>query len=340
VTTAGERTPDIDVVRSMGANPEIRAAEPGTGSLGTLVVRFSPFNTWYEVNSKFEGRFMERTVPGAFADTVVDDRAIMRSLFDHGQDPQIGNKVLGPILELREDADSPIGIVDLMDTSYNRDLLPGLKAGVYGSSFRMHVRADDWNDRPGRSAYNPDGIPERTVMKTKTMEFGPVTFPASPTATAAMRSMTDQFYAHLRAHDARAYETAVRAVRALPAMPGAESGDDPAMLAQAACAAMDAAMEAMDPAAMTPEMAAMCAQACALMTAADTALDALLASLGAPDLPDMADMAGGRSTDFTGRPTRGVGGGDPGAEPEPSTTPALIRQRLDDGALRLRGILQ
>ena len=45
--------------------------------------------------------------------------------------------------------------------------------------------------------------------------------------------------------------------------------------------------------------------------------------------------------DLTGRPTQGVGGGDPGAEPEPSTNPALNhRLRLDDGALRLRGILK
>ena len=45
--------------------------------------------------------------------------------------------------------------------------------------------------------------------------------------------------------------------------------------------------------------------------------------------------------DLTGRPAQGAGGGDPGAEPEPSTNPALNhRLRLDDGALRLRGILK
>jgi len=56
----------------------------------------------------------------------------------------------------------------------------------------------------------------------------------------------------------------------------------------------------------------------------------------AAELRHAADL-----TDLTGRPTQGVGGGDPGAEPEPSTTPALTnRLRLDDGALRLRGILK
>jgi HK97 family phage prohead protease len=176
---------------------------------------------------------MERTVPGTFADTIFNDRATMRSLFDHGHDPQIGNKVLGPIVDLREEDHSPVGVVDLLDTSYNRDLLPGLRAGVYGSSFRMHVLADTWDEKPSKSAHNPDGIPERTITKTKTMEFGPVTFPANPAATASVRSMTDHFYDQLRLRDTSAYEAAARAAGRLPTdligQPGARSagGDDP-----------------------------------------------------------------------------------------------------------------
>ena len=203
--------PDIDVVRMMGASPELRSVPSGADSLGTLVIPFSPFDTWYEVNSKWEGRFMERTTRGTFQDTINQDRNLMRSLFDHGHDPQIGNKVLGPIVDLREDSYSPVGEVDLMDTSYNRDLLPGLRAGVYGSSFRMHVLADTWDDKPATSAHNPDGIPERTITKTKTLEFGPVTFPANPAATATVRSMTDYFYDQLRQRDTSAYEAAARA---------------------------------------------------------------------------------------------------------------------------------
>ena len=47
-------------------------------------------------------------------------------------------------------------------------------------------------------------------------------------------------------------------------------------------------------------------------------------------------------TDLTGRAaTRSGPGGDPGAEPEPSTTrQPHLRQRLDEGALRARGILK
>jgi HK97 family phage prohead protease len=43
--------------------------------------------------------------------------------------------------------------------------------------------------------------------------------------------------------------------------------------------------------------------------------------------------------DFTGRPAQGAGGGEPDTEPAGDVSPLSNRQRLDDGALRLRGIL-
>jgi hypothetical protein len=101
--------------------------------------------------------------------------------------------------------------VPLFDTSYNRDLLPGLKAGVYGASMRMRVTGDEWDDHPARSDANPDGIPERTITAMKVLEFGPVTFPANPGASAGVRSATDEFYHRLRQADAPAFEDAMRA---------------------------------------------------------------------------------------------------------------------------------
>lgn len=88
----------------------------------------------------------------------------------------------------------------MFETSYNRDLAPGLRAGAYGSSFRFNVVADDFNKKASRSDYNPQGLPERTVRELSMAEFGPVTFPAYTGATAGMRSLTDRFAvdAHLR----------------------------------------------------------------------------------------------------------------------------------------------
>lgn len=202
---------DLDIVRALSATPELRAAAKPDDGLGLLNGHFSVFNTWYEVNSLWEGNFLERVAPGAFAQTITEDRSGMKVLFDHGHDPQVGNKVLGPIRTLQEDSEGPYYEVPLLDTSYNRDLLPGLAAGVYGASFRFRVREESWNDEPGASDHNPKGIPERTILNTRTMEFGPVTFPASPEASAGVRSLTDQFYDRLRQRDTSAYQAAVRA---------------------------------------------------------------------------------------------------------------------------------
>jgi hypothetical protein len=87
--------------------------------------------------------------------------------------------------------------VNLFDTSYNRDLLPGFKTGQYGSSHRFRVipDKDHWNERPERSERNPNGLPERTIREMSIHELGPVTFPANPNATAGVRSvsLTDEW---------------------------------------------------------------------------------------------------------------------------------------------------
>jgi hypothetical protein len=205
---AAHFAPDVDVVRS---GEGITLEPAGDGSLGTLTGRFSEFGRWYPVSSRLEGSFRERVAPGATLDTIRDDRASMRVLFDHGMDGQIGNKVLGPIGALDERSDGPWYEVPLFDTSYNRDLLPGLKAGVYGASMRMRVLDDSWDDEPKRSADNPEGIPERTITRMKVLEFGPVTFPANPGASAGVRSATDEFYGRLAEVNPPAFADAVRA---------------------------------------------------------------------------------------------------------------------------------
>jgi hypothetical protein len=204
------KTLNVDVVRALSAPPELRAAAAGDGSIGLLSGHFSTFGDWYRVCSMWEGDFMEQCAKGFTLDTIAEDRSGMRVLFDHGFDPQLGNKVLGPIQDLREDGTGPYYEVPMFDTSYNRDLLPGLKSGVYGASFRMRVTGEAWDDEPDPSDYNPKGIPERTITQARVMEFGPVTFPANPAASASVRSATDGYYEGLRMRDVRAFDDAVR----------------------------------------------------------------------------------------------------------------------------------
>jgi HK97 family phage prohead protease len=220
--------PELEVVRS--APLVVRAADAvDENSMPIMEVRFSPFETWYEIDSWWEGRFLERTVRGAFAKTIAENRDRIKCLYDHGFDPQIGNKVLGTIEDLREDPDSGVGDVQLFDTTYVRDLLPGLQAGVYGSSMRMRVIKEEWNEDPGISDHNPQGLPERSILEIRMFEFGPVTFPANGEATAGVRSMTDDFYERLRSRDPQRVGDLelVRNSRTLPGLAAGATTADP-----------------------------------------------------------------------------------------------------------------
>lgn len=166
--------------------------DEGTG-LGVLRGQFAVFNQWTEIRSAWEGNFMERFAPSSLTKTMKENVARMRVLFNHGHDPQIGDKVLGSIKSLRAADGGATYEVDLFDTSYNRDLEPGLRAGVYGASFRFAVVKDEWRQNPTPSETNPKGLPERTVKEASVAEFGPVTFPAYAGASAGMRSISDRY---------------------------------------------------------------------------------------------------------------------------------------------------
>lgn len=221
---------DLDLVRTW--HLPVRAAAETDDALAVMEVRFSVFDTWYEVNSWWEGRFLERTQRGAFAKTIAESGLRTKVLFNHGHDFSIGEKLLGQVDSLTEEKDSPVGVVPLFDTSYNRDLLPGLRAGAYGSSFMFRVIKEEWDDEPGRSDHNPEGLPERTITEVRLFEFGPVTWPANPDATSGLRCLsgTDQYYEQLRSRDPQRVESLRSRVTSLrtPAPSPAAIGTGPA----------------------------------------------------------------------------------------------------------------
>jgi len=209
----------IDIVRALRPPPELRAAPAGSGRV--LAGHFSVFDVWYEVDSMWEGHFFERTVRGAFAQTIAEDRNRMRSTFNHGYD-MLGDQILGSIDDLREDTTGAAYEVGLFD-GIPELVMSGLAAGVYGSSFRFRVREESWNDEPPVSDHNPKGLPERSILNCQVSEFGPVTFPASPDATAGVRSLTDRYYEQLRRSDPGAFAAAERATKTSIGRPGALS---------------------------------------------------------------------------------------------------------------------
>src|SRR5688500_5842328 len=100
---------ELPAVRAVRIAPQTRDAdaEGETDLLGTLFGHFSVFNQWYEISSWWEGNFLERVLPGAFAKTFTErgpagSNSIVCN-FDHGYDPTIGDKVLGGFDKLEED---------------------------------------------------------------------------------------------------------------------------------------------------------------------------------------------------------------------------------------------
>ena len=155
----------------------------------TMVGHFAVFNSWAKIDSMYEGTFMERIAPGAFVRSFKENRANIRVTLNHGSDPMAGDKPLGPITELREDGTGAYYEVPLIDTSYTRDILAGLEAGLYGASFRFQVIQEEFETRAARSDHNPEGLPERTILEAAVSEFGPVTYPAYAGASAGVRAV-------------------------------------------------------------------------------------------------------------------------------------------------------
>jgi HK97 family phage prohead protease len=199
---------------------EPQADAPDDGRLGTLEVDFSRFDAWYEIDSWWEGRFLERTQKGSFRKTIAERGSQVKVLFNHGFDFHIGDKALGVPEVLEERDESPHLEAGLLDTSYNRDLAPGLRAGAYGSSFMFEVLGESWDREPDTSDYNPEGLPERTITEVRLYEAGPVTWPANPEATAGLRSGMDWFADQLQRRDPDRYDDLVRSFAAFRTLHG------------------------------------------------------------------------------------------------------------------------
>jgi HK97 family phage prohead protease len=185
------RPPRDDLIRAVLPGVEFRSASDGDGS-PMLFGHFARFNEWTEIDSVFEGRFMERIAPGAFKKTFRDLRDKMRVLLNHGHDPMVGDKPIAEITDLREDDEGAFYEARLFD-GLPELVLDGLRAKQYGASFRFSAMREEWVDEPNASDDNPNGLPERTIKEARVPEFGPTPFPAYEGATAGVRSLTDEF---------------------------------------------------------------------------------------------------------------------------------------------------
>ena len=177
------RPPKDDLFRAMQSGI---SSEDGR----TLTIRLAPADSWAEIESVTEGHFMERFKAGAYRKTMAENPP--KILFQHGRDPQIGEKIIATTDETGEDAISPFARGQILD-GVPELVVDGLRKGVYGSSHRFSVVRDEFNPKPKPSVHNPKGLPERTIAEARLFELGAVTWPAYAQASASLRSLTDEF---------------------------------------------------------------------------------------------------------------------------------------------------
>lgn len=178
--------PRDDLIRMVDlplAQIEFRDDTDGRLMVGTPIV----FNIWTEVES-WEGHFLEQMSPGSVTKTLKERGDKVKVLFNHGFDPQIGDKPLGKPRLMEPRAKGLYTETPLSKTSYNADLIELLGDGALdGMSFRFSVTRESWDENGKVNKANPKGLPMRTIEEIRLYEFGPVTFPAYEATTVGVR---------------------------------------------------------------------------------------------------------------------------------------------------------
>ena len=176
--------------RFLSAQIELRAAAEGEEPKKVFGYA-AKFNSRSE-NLGSEGyQFYEIILPGAFDGVLLDD---VRALLNHESSAILARSKNGiGSLSLGVDATGLWYEFEAPDTQVGRDLMTSLKRGdIDQSSFSFTVSRDgeSWE-----SSQNGDGpiVNVRTISKVSRLyDVSPVTYPAYPDATVALRSL-EQF---------------------------------------------------------------------------------------------------------------------------------------------------
>jgi len=175
--------------RFLAASVELRAAAE-SDTAPKVRGYAAKFNSRSENLGSADYQFYEVIEPGAFDDVLGDD---VRALFNHESSAILARSKNGEgSLSIGVDAVGLWYEFDAPDTQVGRDLVTSLKRGdVDQSSFSFTVSKDGqkWEEtRQGEGPY----IATRTISKVARLyDVSPVTYPAYPDATVALRSLEE-----------------------------------------------------------------------------------------------------------------------------------------------------
>jgi HK97 family phage prohead protease len=136
----------------------------------------------FDSDSEDLGGFTERIERGAFAEAIkVSD---VRALFNHDNNMILARTASGT-LRIYEDERGLKYEFEAPNTTVGNDVLEMIKRGdISQSSFGFTVEKDSWTKR--------DGTTYRTIKKVKKLyDVSPVTFPAYPEASVAVRKLEE-----------------------------------------------------------------------------------------------------------------------------------------------------
>jgi HK97 family phage prohead protease len=132
------------------------------------------------------GGFREKIKPGAFKKALKNSD--VRALFNHDSNYVLGRQSNGT-LSLKEDKNGLWMEVDPPDTQIIRDLVlsPIKRGDVKEQSFAFMVEKDEWDNIDGEKKDKPI---TRTILEINELfDVSPVTYPAYPDTSVALRSM-------------------------------------------------------------------------------------------------------------------------------------------------------
>jgi HK97 family phage prohead protease len=147
-----------------------------------IVGHAAVFNKESEPISFFGQTFIEKIAPGAFKKAIKNSDP--RSLFNHDPSIVLGRKSAGT-LKLKEDEKGLYSETTPPDTQYVKDvvLTPIERGDVKEMSFGFTVKSEEWKEDKDKQ------IVTRTLLEVdKLFDVSPVTFPAYPDTTVAVRS--------------------------------------------------------------------------------------------------------------------------------------------------------
>jgi len=273
--------------RGITGRIELRDAEAGSGLdfAGYAAV----FEQAYTVYDAF-GEYQERVSSGAYTKTLAD-KADVRLLINHEGVP-IARTSSGT-LTLTQDKTGLHSSAPGLDPANPtvQEVKSAMKRGdIDQMSHSFRVIRQEWNG----------DYTERNIIEAELFDVSIVTFPASPTTSAAMRSRellevlqdldgvpAEQLLVGMRSNrhmpTARSLRSLRGAINQMLTSRAMDAMEDPMAL----CCAVDAAIDAVVAALAGGNVD----QAKALLTAAEAASDAMLEAMGAMDPDDMQSMA-------------------------------------------------